>query len=69
MSVLVIDAGNSIIKAKISRREKGEIDFLHALRQLRKTLERTILNWAILTSEQIASIKLFSRSLPKPPLT
>jgi hypothetical protein len=34
MSVLVLDAGNSIINAKISRREKGEITFLHALRQL-----------------------------------
>ena len=34
MSVLVLDAGNSIIKAKISRREKGEIAFLHALRRI-----------------------------------
>jgi hypothetical protein len=34
MSVLVLDAGNSIIKAKIARREHGEIAFPHALRQL-----------------------------------
>ena len=34
MSVMVLDSGNSIIKAKIARREKGEISFPHALRQL-----------------------------------
>ena len=34
MSVLALDAGNSIIKAKIARREKGEIAFPHALRKL-----------------------------------
>ena len=34
MSVMVLDAGNSIIKAKIARREQGEITFPHAIRQL-----------------------------------
>ena len=34
MSVLELDAGNSIIKGRIARREKGEIAFPHALRQL-----------------------------------
>ncbi len=34
MSVMVLDAGNSIIKAKIARRENGEIAFSHAMRQL-----------------------------------
>ena len=34
MSVMVLDSGNSIIKAKIARRESGEIAFPHALRQL-----------------------------------
>jgi hypothetical protein len=34
MSVLVIDAGNSIIKAKIARRECGEIAFPHAFKPL-----------------------------------
>ena len=34
MSVMVLDAGNSIIKAKIVRREQGEIVFPHAIRQL-----------------------------------
>jgi len=34
MSVMVIDSGNSIIKAKIARREQGEIAFTHAIRHL-----------------------------------
>lgn len=34
MSVVVLDAGNSVIKAKIARRERGEISFPHALKPL-----------------------------------
>ena len=34
MSVMVLDAGNSILKAKIARRENGEIAFPHAMKQL-----------------------------------
>lgn len=34
MSVLVLDAGNSIIKAKIARRENSEIAFPHSLKPL-----------------------------------
>jgi hypothetical protein len=34
MSVIILDAGNSIIKAKIARRERGEIAFSHAIKQL-----------------------------------
>jgi hypothetical protein len=34
MSVMVLDSGNSIIKAKIARREQGEVAFPHALRPL-----------------------------------
>ena len=34
MSVIVLDAGNSIIKAKIARRENGEIAFPHVMKQL-----------------------------------
>ena len=34
MSVIVLDSGNSIIKAKIARRERGEVAFPHALRPL-----------------------------------
>jgi hypothetical protein len=34
MSVMVLDAGNSIIKEKIARKEQGEITFPHAIRQM-----------------------------------
>jgi hypothetical protein len=34
MSVIVLDAGNSIIKAKIARKKNGEIAFPHAMKQL-----------------------------------
>ena len=34
MSVMIIDMGNSIIKAKIARRDRNEIAFPHAIRQL-----------------------------------
>jgi hypothetical protein len=44
MSVLVLDAGNSIIKAKIARRENGEIAFQHALRQLTENEYQRILS-------------------------
>jgi len=37
MSVMILDAGNSIIKAKIARKEQGEIIFPHAIRQLTET--------------------------------
>jgi hypothetical protein len=44
MSVLVLDAGNSIIKGKIARREQGEVDFPHALRQLTESEYQKILS-------------------------
>jgi len=44
MSVLVLDAGNSLIKAKIARREHGEIAFPHALKQLTETEYNNILS-------------------------
>lgn len=34
MSVLILDAGNSVIKAKISRKDQGEVTFPHAFRQI-----------------------------------
>jgi hypothetical protein len=46
MSVLVLDAGNSIIKAKIARRDNGEIAFQHALRQLTENEYQKILSRA-----------------------
>jgi len=46
MSVMVLDAGNSIIKAKIARREHGEISFPHAIRQLSESEYEKILSRA-----------------------
>ena len=43
MSVMVLDCGNSIIKAKIARREQGEIVFPHAIRQLSESEYEKIL--------------------------
>ena len=37
MSVIVLDAGNSVIKAKIARRGCGEATFPHALKPLTET--------------------------------
>jgi hypothetical protein len=42
MSVIVLDAGNSIIKAKIPRREEGEISFPHSIKLLTETEYQTI---------------------------
>jgi len=44
MSVMVLDAGNSIIKTKIARREHGEIAFPHAIRQLSESEYEKILS-------------------------
>jgi len=46
MSVMVLDSGNSIIKAKIARRENGEIAFTHALRQLTESEYQNIFSRA-----------------------
>ncbi|MFC2055945.1 hypothetical protein ACFLV7_16860, partial [Chloroflexota bacterium] len=44
MSVLVLDAGNSVIKAKIVRGEHGEVAFPHALKPLTETEYDNILS-------------------------
>jgi hypothetical protein len=44
MSVMVIDIGNSIIKAKIVRTERSEIAFPHAIRQLSESEYEKILS-------------------------
>ena len=44
MTVLVLDAGNSVIKAKIARRERGEIAFPHALKPLTEADYTSILS-------------------------
>ena len=41
MSVMILDAGNSIIKAKIARREFGELAFPHALQPLTENDDKT----------------------------
>jgi hypothetical protein len=46
MSVLILDAGNSVIKAKIARRERGEIAFPHALKPLTEAEYLSILSRA-----------------------
>jgi len=46
MSVMALDCGNSIIKAKIARRQNGEIAFPHALKQLTESEYDKIVNRA-----------------------
>jgi hypothetical protein len=43
---MVLDAGNSIIKAKISRRKNGEVAFPHAIKPLTETEYSNILTRA-----------------------
>ncbi len=51
MSVLVLDAGNSIIKAKIARRERSEIAFPHAFKPLTEAEYASIVSRAGKQSE------------------
>jgi hypothetical protein len=51
MSVMVIDIGNSIIKAKIARRERSEIAFPHAMKQLTESEYKKITNRAGLQNQ------------------
>ena len=44
MSVMILDAGNSIIKAKIARRQNGEVAFHHAMKQLTESEYEKIIN-------------------------
>jgi len=44
MSILILDAGNSVIKAKIARRERSEVAFPHALKLLTETEYENILS-------------------------
>ena len=46
MRVIVIDAGTSIIKAKIARQDNGEIAFPHAFQQLTENEYQKILSRA-----------------------
>ncbi|MDD1748737.1 MAG: ParM/StbA family protein [Methanothrix sp.] len=46
MSVMILDAGNSIIKAKIAQHDSGEIAFPHALQPLTECEYRTVISRA-----------------------
>lgn len=46
MGVLVLDAGNSVIKAKIARRDRSEIAFPHALKPLTEAEYASVLSRA-----------------------
>jgi hypothetical protein len=46
MRVIILDAGNSLIKAKLARREFGECAFPHALQLLTENEYQTILSRA-----------------------
>jgi hypothetical protein len=46
MNILILDAGNSIIKGKIVRRENGEVAYPHALKTLTEAEYAAILTRA-----------------------
>jgi hypothetical protein len=46
LSVMILDAGNSITRAKIARRERGEIAFPQALNPLTEGDHISMLAWA-----------------------
>jgi hypothetical protein len=58
MSVIVLDAGNSSIKAKIARRENGEIAFPHAMKQLTESEYEKITNRAGLQNQSQDYIRI-----------
>ena len=44
MSAMILDSGNSLIKAKIARRENGEVAFPHAMKHLTESEYEKILS-------------------------
>jgi len=58
MSVMVLDAGNSIIKAKIARRENGEIAFPHAMKQLTDSEYENITNRAGIQNQSMDYLRI-----------
>jgi len=55
---MVLDAGNSIIKAKIARRENGEIAFPHAMKQLTESEYEKITNRARLQCQSMDYLRI-----------
>ena len=63
MSVMILDSGNSIIKAKIARRERGEVAFPHALRPLTENEEALLTYLYELTKEErLAAVRRSRRA-------
>lgn len=58
MSVMVLDAGNSIIKAKIARRQNSEIAFPHAMKQLTESEYEKITNRAGLLNQSMDYLRI-----------
>ncbi len=56
MSVVVLDAGNSIIKAKIAQHEWGEVSFQHALRKMTETEYSRIIGRKVISDPPKESI-------------
>jgi hypothetical protein len=55
---MVLDAGNSIIKAKIARRENGEIAFPHAMKRLTDSEYEKITNRAGIKSQSVDYLRI-----------
>ena len=64
MSVMVLDAGNSIIKAKIARREYGEIAFSHAVKQLTESEYEKITNRAGIQNQSMDYLRINGNPWP-----
>lgn len=58
MSVMVLDSGNSIIKAKIARRQNGEVAFPHAIKQLTESEYEKITNRAGLQKQSADYLRI-----------
>ena len=65
MSVMVLDAGNSIIKAKIARRENGEIAFPHAMKQLTESEYEKITNRTGMQSQSLDYLRINGNPWPR----
>jgi hypothetical protein len=61
MSVMILDAGNCIIKAKIARPEFGELAFPHALQPLTENEYKTILSRAVKNTPLLDYIRVIGQ--------
>ena len=61
MSVMVLDSGNSIIKAKIARRQQGEVAFPHAMKQLTGSEYEKITNSAGLQNHSVDYLRIIGK--------